>query len=446
MLLAAAYATAGLAAERPSEVLAPPQRIEQGGLALEFWLTSISGSATGEMTVGSDAVAHIRVTNAVSGEPLPGYRPKGWIVARGSQPVATEAQCADKIRRLAGGSLGARADIDLNSFLLLTLNHDKTISVINPQVSFNATKLESLIVLPGRGADWVLSKDNKFLYVTIPDVGMVAIIDTTTRRVIATLPTGEQSLPGQIALQPNGRYLWVVLDGAAEAVAIDTSNHTIARRVAIGKGLHKIAFGEDGRRAVFTNSADNNVSIVDTQSMTKIAEIKVGKTPVAMAYGSTSRLIYVAGLNDDFLTAIDSDSNDVVGTIQVKRGIVDLAFDPNGRFALAVNQFENNVLMIDSATNSVVAQTPVVEEPDQIVFTRRYAYVRGLNSEKFTLIDLDQLRNGKAVSVDIQAGRLAPATMPSEIGGARMIAPTPEGDSAMIANAPDQTIFFIKKA
>ena len=74
---------------------------------------------------------------------------------------------------------------------MLTLNHDKTISVINPQVSFNITKLENLIALPENGADWVLSKDKNFLYVTMPSSGSVAVIDTIARKLVATLPTGK---------------------------------------------------------------------------------------------------------------------------------------------------------------------------------------------------------------------------------------------------------------
>ena len=57
--------------------------------------------------------------------------------------------CVEKIRRLAGGRLGARAEVDLNRYVITgTMNHDKTVSVIDPQVEFGATKLENLVTLP----------------------------------------------------------------------------------------------------------------------------------------------------------------------------------------------------------------------------------------------------------------------------------------------------------
>src|ERR1700694_310572 len=88
-LLTAARATTGHPAEARLEAPAasasvPPQRIEQGGLALEFSLTPVSDNGSHQLIAGSDAIVRIRVTDGTSGEPLTGYRPKAWIVARRS--------------------------------------------------------------------------------------------------------------------------------------------------------------------------------------------------------------------------------------------------------------------------------------------------------------------------------------------------------------------------
>ena len=37
--------------------------------------------------------------------------------------------------RLSAGQLSVRADADLNSYLLVTLNHDRTVAFINPQIA-----------------------------------------------------------------------------------------------------------------------------------------------------------------------------------------------------------------------------------------------------------------------------------------------------------------------
>ncbi|MDH4154771.1 MAG: hypothetical protein OEV01_13370, partial [Nitrospira sp.] len=101
--------------------------------------------------------------------------------------------------------------------------------------------------------------------------------------------------------------------------------------------------------------------------------------------------------------------------------------------------------VIDSATNAAIGSISVVKDPDQVTFTQRYAYVRGIESEKFSLIDLADLRRGKPAPVEIQAGQHAPGTVPDQLGIADMIVPAPEGNAVMVANAPDQTLYFYQE-
>ena len=342
-----------------------------------------------------------------------------------------------------GGLLSVRADIDLNSYVLLTLNHDNTITFINPQVSFNITKLESIIPLPGAGADWALSKNRDFLYLTLPDLSSVAVINTLTRKLVSTIPVGEKVKPMRIATQPDGRYVWVGLDGSAMVAVIDTETNKLAATVPVGAGLHTIAFTSDSRFAYVTNSAADTVTAIDTKTLAKVADIAVGKTPVPVANSSASNFIYIAALNGGAISVLNPSSQQIVKTIPMKRGVVALRFDPSGRYGFAINQVESTVSVIDASTNTIVGESQVVKSPDQVTFTDRYAYIRGTGSEKFSLIELNHVaKTGTVASVEIQAGRQPASALPNEIGVADMIVPTPEGNGAIIANTPDQMLYY----
>lgn len=436
----AAVAADGAPRQQQSQ---PAQRYDDQGMAIEFSLSPIDKAD--RLVAGGEALASFLVRDARSGQPITGLHPKAWINARLSEPLASETSCKDKIRGFLAGQLATRPDIDLNSYLALTLNSDKTIAVINPQVAFNSTKLQNIISLPSNGADWILSRDQELLYVTMPESSSVAIIDTTTKKLVATLSTGDGTQPRRIALQPDGNSVWVGLDGAAEIVVIGTETNVIESRIKVGRGLHSIAFSADSHFAYVTNSSDNTVTAVDVQKRTKIVDLLIDQTPTAIAYGSMSGLFYVAAINGTSVSAIDPDKKSIVAKISVKPGLSALRFDPGGRYALAVNQVTSTLIIIDSATNLIVGSTQVVNEPDQISFTERYAYVRGLGSEKFTLIDLNEMKSGKLNPVDIQAGRQPPSKEPQEIGVADMIAPTPEGNTVMVANAPDRMMYFYQE-
>ena len=420
------------------------QRMEKEGVAVEFSLvaTPESKEKQPDLVAGADAVATLRLTDVRTGQPVTGLHPFAWFSARATATPSNEAQCKDKIRTFTGGLLSAQADVDLNSYLLVTLNHDRTITFTNPQISFSRTKLESIVLLPADGADWVLSKNKDFLYVTLPGQSAVAVINTLTRKLVDTITLGDKLKPVRVALEPNGGRVWVGLDGSPLVAVIDTTTNKLLRTVAAGAGLHNIAFTPDGRFAYVTNSADNTVTAVDTRTLAKVADIAVGKTPVPLAYSTTARLLYVSALNGGTIAAIDPAKQQVVATIQTRPGVVALGIEPQGRFGFAVNQIDSSVSVFDSATNKMIGTTGVVKSPDQIAFTGRYAYVRGTASEKFSLIELDALGKQKLSPLDIAAGQQAATALPDEIGVASMLAPTPEGNAMMIANTPDMMIYY----
>lgn len=420
------------------------QRFEKEGIAVEFEVkpTGTHADKSSELVPGSDAVATFRVTDTRTHQPITGLHPTAWINARRTAHQPNELECKDMVGTLMGGLLSTRAEINLNGYIVATLNHDNTITFINPQVSFSSTKLENIISLPGRGSDWTLTKDNSVLYVSLPGESMVGVIDTITRKLITTISTGEKTKPMRVALQPDGRYVWVGLDESPFIAVIETATNKPVARIPVGAGLHNLAFTSDSRFVYVSNSAAGTVSAIDTRSLKKIADISAGETPVPVAYSETSRLIYVAAINGHELTVIDPITRSVVKRIPVSRGIVALKFAPDGRFAFAVNQVESTVSVIDAATNTLIGSSPVVKDPDQVNFTQKYAYIRGLDSEKFSLIDLNDAAAGKPSPVNIQAGRQAASTSPNDISVANMIVPTPEGNAVMIANAPDQMLYY----
>ena len=424
------------------------QRVEQGGIAVDFSLNPAASANGGKLTAGSTAIATFRVTDVRTGQPLAGIRPKAWLSARRSEAVATETSCSDKVRTFMSGQISARADADLNSYTIATLNHDKTITFINPQIASNVSKLESVVVLPSNGSDWVLTPERNRILVTLPNASGVAVIDAISARLLSVVPTGESSKPVRIAMHPGGRFAWAGLDAANEIAVIDIPERKITSKLAVGLGPHSISISDDGKWASVTNAGADSVTLFDAQSLTRISEVKVAKTPVAQAWSSAAGLFYTVSLNGNAITAIDPRRGVSAASIPTSRGTVAIAFDPEGRLGFAVNQLDSRLTVFDPATNKIVGEGSTVSEPDQIAFTHLYAYIRGVGSEKFSLYDLSPLRRkssgevSKLEPLNIQAGRLLPSSEPNEIGPASMIVPTPEGNSVMIANAPDRMIYF----
>ena len=473
------------------------QHVEQGGIAIDFSLAPAS-LGPGKLVSGSTAVATFRVTDARTGEPLSGLRPKAWFSARRSEAVATETSCSDKVRTFMSGQISARPDADLNSYLLVTLNHDKTVTFINPQIASNISKLESVVVLPSSGSDWALTPGRDTILITLPDASAVALVSAYEPKLLGVVSTGESSKPVRIAVHPDGQFAWVTLEAANKVAVIDIAKRKLQTVLPLGAGPHSVALSADGRWASVTNAGANSATVFDAHTFARSADVPLPATPVSQAWSSAAGMFYVGSLNGNAIAAVDPRRGTVAASIASFPGTVAIAFDPDGRLGFAINQLSNRLTVFDPATNRIVAEGATVSEPDQIVFTRLYAYVHGLGSEKFSLFDLAALRRSsvdsaalrrssfdsaalrrssvdsaalrrssvdsaalrrssvdsaalrrslaneplKLLPVDIQGGRLVPSSEPSEIGPAPMIVPTPEGNSVMIANGPDRMIYY----
>ena len=411
------------------------QKAEQGGLKIEMQLLPQNSKG---LMVGEDTRVRLRLTDTASGQPLTGVRPRAWM-ARMNADLASES-CEGQVKRFVSGRLSQRADHDMNVFHFITLNHDRTVAVINPQVSMNVTKLEGIVQLPANGDDWVLLDDRDLLLVTMPSIGSVAVVDLKGRRLVSTLKLGGE--PRRIVLQPDGAVAWVALDQSDQVVGIETEQFKEVARLAVGGGFHGLlATSLNGPIAV-TSTKDDQLTLIDPKTRSVSARIKVPGTPLALAWSALSQRIYVAGVNDDKLYVVDPVRGKVEARPEVGRGVVALRATPSGRHVLALSEKASRAWAIDTSSNAVTGSLVTEPNPDQIVFSGRFGYVRSLTSTKVTMIDLKSLERGEMASNVVPMFQKAPSADKSAIGVSDIIAPAPDGEGVVMANGADYNIYY----
>src|SRR5262249_39858858 len=154
--------------------------------------------------------------------------------------------------------LSARPEVDLNTYYLLALTEEPSILIIDPRVGFSSSKLYAIIDLPAPGSDWIQSRNGERIFVSLPSINKVAVIDSMTFRLIASVSTGGK--PERLAIQPDGKYLWAAADAAegkseSGVTVIDTSTLEVAAQIATGRGHHEIAF--DAVQTVYTTNHED---------------------------------------------------------------------------------------------------------------------------------------------------------------------------------------------
>src|ERR1051326_1665959 len=173
------------------------QKIVQQGAAIEFAAEPLAQKIN-SIRAAEDVNVRFTVTDFATGTPVKGLGLSAWISVREGDKPSDPTQCRDKIRSYLTGSMGARPDVDLNSYYILSLNKSADISVIDPLLGFGGSKLLTLIMLKSPGEDWVLTADREKLFVTLPLVNQVAVIDTRSWKVVNYVDAGIK--PTSIAL------------------------------------------------------------------------------------------------------------------------------------------------------------------------------------------------------------------------------------------------------
>jgi DNA-binding beta-propeller fold protein YncE len=399
-----------------------------------------------EITEGELAEVSLRITDAVTGTPIGSLAPSAWLdVAQrpGAEGVAATT-CDDKIRAYLGGIVGYRPMLDLNSYYILGMNNDATISVFDPvQGVSGVTQLYTMIYLKRPGEDWADDREGKHIFVTMPRANAVAVANLETFKVVEEIPVGEN--PVRIARQPDGKYLWALLEpkgkGGGMAV-IDAETKKVVATLPGGKGHHEIAFTDDSLHAFATNAEDGTLSVYDIRALKKLRDVPVGKFPVAVGYSARSKAAYVASAATGEIAVVDGKSHEVVARIPTAPGLRAMRLAPGGRFGIAANQRESRAYVIDTSTNRVVREFPTEPGPDQVAFTEDFLYIRSGKSPTVTVLKITALeQEGTLPVVTVRAGNLAPGD--SRFGSvADAISPALVQGHALIANPSDARIYY----
>lgn len=418
------------------------------GISVKLAIEPVAGQkeSGGKIEEGENVAVTFRLTDTNSGKPLTGSRPAVWIDSREERQPLDEQGCKQRIESLVGGGLGDRAQIDLNTYYVLALNDDATISVVDPLFGYGGSKLLAMVWLRTPGEDWALDSNGSRLFVSMPQSNQVAVASTAAWNVFKNIDVGMR--PARVALQPDGKYLWVGCDGeGAESgvTVIDTGTLQAVARIPTGAGHHEIAFTDDNLHAFVTNRDAGTLTVIDVQKLTRGRQIETGKLPVSVAYSATSNAVYVSNQGDGVVAVIDGRRLELVARIKSRPGLGMIRFAPGGRLGFVVNEKKSVVHIIDAATNRIVQTGDVGREPDQISFTENLAYVRSKWSTDVMMIPLTQVgKPGPVPIVDFTGGQVAFGKA-SKTSLAGAIVPAPEGGAVLVANPVDKMIYYYKE-
>jgi len=419
-------------------VTAFEDRVVHEGVEVSVAIAPLGPGRT-ELTAHEGARFRITVRDT-GGSPLAGVYPAGWMHPRAGDRPADARACGKLIEGFLSGSIFSQPEVDLNSYAVLVLNGDASISVVDPRFGFGGSKLLTMIPLGGPGHDWALRNDQRELYVSVPDAGEVAVIETHGYRPLAQIQVGEAA--GRLRLQADQQYLWTA--GGARLVAIDVDQRQIAAKLEIGAGEHDLALSSDSRYLFVSDAQANTVTVVDTRTLSVHGTVETGWQPVSIDWSNAAGALFVAERGEGRISIVDPSGPSLVGALPAEAGLGELRFAPGGRFGFVVNPRQDLLHIFDAASRQILQTGEVGSQPDHVGFSTELAYVRHAGSDTIYMIHLDELgREGVPLQVvDFPAGQnqLGPRSSP-----AATIVRAPGENAVLVAHPVDRAVYYYKE-
>lgn len=435
-LLACALAVSFTAARAQEKI--KPQKIVKDGVEIEFTIDAPSStSETTTLMAGQDAVFRFKIRDTTTKTPLSGVRPAAWVAQRERPGPPGPAQCRAKVESYLQGSLRSRPDVDLNAYYLLALNEQPSISVIDPLLGYGGSKLLAMVLLKSPGDDWALTNNHSKLFVSMPLVNQVAVVDTTTWKVISNVDTGAK--PQRVVLQPDEKYLWVADDKGVTVIDITTSK--VARPIATGAGHHEIALASDNKFAFVTNRDDGTLSVISVPQLKKLKDVKTGTLASSLTFSSLSQALYVTNEVDGSIAVVDAASHKLLASMRAAPGTATVRFAPGGRWGFAPSPKQSIVYIFDASVNRMVHEQGIAGGPDHVAFSDKFAYVRSLGTEQVSAIRLATV-GGQLDVVKFPGGQNAPGSSPAFAATADAFVAAPEPGAMLLTNPADKMIYY----
>jgi YVTN family beta-propeller protein len=295
---------------------------------------------------------------------------------------------------------------------------DDTVAVIDTTTN----RVLRTIPVPKGPHGLVMTPDGRKVYVSSDGASTVSVIDTLTDQVVSNIDVGPN--PHGLAISPDGRKLLVMAFGANQAIVIDTSSDRIVGQIPVPLA-HNGAISSDGRTAYVGSQQQGATAIVvlDLTAMKEVTKVPLDKIPRGLDLSPDGKRLFFTVAGVDAVLVLDTAMNQIVGQIATGASPHIALFTPDGQVALAVAQGPGELSVFEPTTNTVSATLKVGKAPHWLAISAdgRTAYVTNEGSHDVSVVDLGPRQVTATIPVGnaprkiavqprVRTGDLAPAT------------------------------------
>jgi DNA-binding beta-propeller fold protein YncE len=107
-------------------------------------------------------------------------------------------------------------------------------------IDTSTNKIGSWVTLPSIGYGSASTVDGRWLLVTLPVAGELAVVDLRSMHVVRTIEIGEK--PQEVLVRPDGKAAYVSCFGGHQVAVVDLANWQITSMIDVGQKADGMAW------------------------------------------------------------------------------------------------------------------------------------------------------------------------------------------------------------
>lgn len=163
------------------------------------------------------------------------------------------------------------------------------------------------------------------------------------------------------ALSDADKYVFVPNRASADVAVIDTATDRVVATINVGNVPHQVVISDRLGKLVASNTRDNTISIVDLGTLTTQTTLTLGTEPEHMALSPNGGVLAVGNIGAGTVSLVSLETNRE--RVRVK-GLFEphnLTFSPDGSHLYVANLGANHVSVIDVAAGRIVNEITVAD-------------------------------------------------------------------------------------
>ncbi|MCI4668681.1 MAG: SPOR domain-containing protein [Bacteroidia bacterium] len=194
------------------------------------------------------------------------------------------------------------------------------------QINANTFQIQSVIKVGSVPTNMAISPNGRYLVVSNWCGGSASIIDTEIEMEKFNLRLGEN--PAGICINAHSTKAYIALSGENQLVEVDLRRGQISRFIFKGKAPFDVQLGPSDRYLYVSYQKEGRVGKIDLKERKIVSKLEVGKGPEDILLGPGGRFLYVLNVKSKSLSKVRTDDMTLIQELDLPSTPRGMALDP----------------------------------------------------------------------------------------------------------------------